>query len=294
MTWPGEVAVTEGPEDPEAPEAAGGGPPEEAAVVRVALPGSDGEPGREMEWRLPLSRLRRYVAVGIVFVVAASVLIGSWVFLAARSAGVRGMQEQIAILEQEREQVRELAATLEAAEESYQRLRDLFLPEGGVAGPLWLPPAGAGPPPGSGAARQGPESDDDASFVPEIWPLTERGFLTRGLIMPEEGASDQGAHPGIDVAIPSGSYFRAVGRGRVVERGEDPVYGLFLVVEHPGGYRSLYAHASVITAEPGRTVGAGEVLGMTGSSGRSTAPHLHLEITRDGRQVDPLTYLRRP
>jgi len=268
---------------------------EDFAVVRVALPGADGEPGRELEWRLRLATFRRYLALGIVFAVVASVLLGTWVFWAARAASVGGMEDRIALLEEEREQVRELAATLEAAEESYQRLRELFLPEGGAAGPLWLPPAGIGPPAGPGGPRGAAASDEeDDSAVPELWPLTERGFLTRGLVAAGEGVPGEGTHPGIDVAVPSGSYFRAVGRGQVVERGEDPVYGLFVVVEHPGGYRSLYAHASVISAEPGRSVGAGEVLGLTGSSGRSTAPHLHLEITLNGEQVDPMTLLRRP
>jgi murein DD-endopeptidase MepM/ murein hydrolase activator NlpD len=264
-------------------------------VVRVALPGTDGEPGRELHWRIPPGTLRRYLAIGLVLTVAASALLATWIFFAARAAGVGGMEERIALLEEERQQVRELAATLEAAEESYQRLRELFLPQGGEAGPLWLPPAGIGPASGPDAARGGAlPGDENGSVAPELWPLTERGFLTRGLVPAGEGVAEETTHPGIDVAVPSGSYFRAVAQGQVVERGEDPVYGLFVVVEHPGGYRSLYAHASVITAEPGRSVGAGEVLGLTGSSGRSTAPHLHLEITLHGEQVDPMTLLRRP
>jgi len=292
VTWPGDGTMNTPSEEPGAGPAA---PSEEPVVLRVSLPGADGDPGRELQWRVPLPVLRRYLAIGLAVALAASVLLGTWVFLAARAAGFGGMQERIALLEEERQQVRELAATLEAAEESYQRLRELFLPEGGEAGPLWLPPAGIGPAAGAGPTRGGaPPGDEDASVTPEIWPLAERGFLTRGLIAAGEGVGEDATHPGIDIAVPSGSYFRAVGQGEVVERGEDPVYGLFVVVEHPGGYRSLYAHASVITAEPGRSVGAGEVLGLTGSSGRSTAPHLHLEITLHGEQVDPMTLLRRP
>ncbi|CAN5762977.1 hypothetical protein BH23GEM11_BH23GEM11_12330 [soil metagenome] len=272
------------------------GPPVEPAVLRLTLPGADGDPGRQLEWRFPLARLKRYIVVGVLLALTASALLGTWVFLAARAAGLGEMEDRIAVLESERQQVRELAAILEAAEESYQRLRDLFLPEGGNAGPLWLPPAGVGPAAGSGAGAGGGSGGgaEAGSSEPELWPLTERGFLTRGLVEPGDGVSADRSHPGIDIAVPSGSYFRAVAPGQVVERGEDPVYGLFLVVEHAGGYRSLYAHASVISAEPGRTVRAGEVLGLTGSSGRSTAPHLHLEVTQNGEQVDPLTLLRRP
>jgi murein DD-endopeptidase MepM/ murein hydrolase activator NlpD len=292
VTWHGDGTMNGRSDEP---GAASSEFPEDPVVIRVALPAVDGNPGRELQWRVPLASLRRYLAIGAAFAVAASVLLGTWVFLAARAAGVGGMEDRMALLEEERQQVRELAATLEAAEESYQRLRELFLPAGGEAGPLWLPPAGIGPAAGTGGARGGaPQGDENGSEAPELWPLTERGFLTRGLVAAGEGVAEGATHPGIDIAVPSGSYFRAVGRGQVVERGEDPVYGLFVVVEHQGGYRSLYAHASVISAEPGRSVAAGEVLGLTGSSGRSTAPHLHLEITLHGDQVDPLTLLRRP
>jgi murein DD-endopeptidase MepM/ murein hydrolase activator NlpD len=79
-----------------------------------------------------------------------------------------------------------------------------------------------------------------------------------------------------------------------VARGEDAVYGLYLVLQHPGGWESRYAHASLITAEVGDRVREGEVLGLTGSSGRSSAPHLHFELLYLGVPVDPLLHLVRP
>jgi murein DD-endopeptidase MepM/ murein hydrolase activator NlpD len=247
---------------------------------------------RARRWALSHRQLRRglpLVAAGIL------VLLGSWVYLGVRTYQAAALEQRVGVLEAELEQVGELAVLLEEVEEGYARLRGLFAPERGEVDALWLPPPG-GTTPGSSSAFMGTLAGrlPEAADLPSLWPLTERGFLTQGLIEALGPGDDVSTHPGIDVAVPSGSYIRAVGGGTVEERGEDPLYGLFVVVAHADGYRSLYAHASVITAEPGRNVVAGEVLGLTGSSGRSTAPHLHLELTRDGEQVDPLTLLRRP
>lgn len=214
--------------------------------------------------------------------------VGSWSYLASQALKARGLAEEVARLDGERAQVARVQEDVAQMEAQFSRLRELFSEGVPLAEPLWLPPPGIGP-----TRTPSPTVLDAAPEPPSLWPLTERGFLSRGLIAVSD-QDQQMAHPGIDLAIPSGSYFRAVGEGVVVERGEDPVYGLFVVVEHPLGYRSLYAHASVVVVEPGQAVRRGQVLGLTGSSGLSTAPHLHLEITRDGVHLDPLELLVRP
>ena len=103
-----------------------------------------------------------------------------------------------------------------------------------------------------------------------------------------------GEHPGLDIAIPTGSYIRAAGGGVVAEAGEDPLYGRFVRLDHGDGYRSLYAHASVTFVTAGDLVRQNEVIALSGSTGRSTAPHLHFEILRNNEPVDPLTILDRP
>jgi murein DD-endopeptidase MepM/ murein hydrolase activator NlpD len=79
-----------------------------------------------------------------------------------------------------------------------------------------------------------------------------------------------------------------------VEAGEDPVYVRYLVLEHDAGYRSLYAHASLLLVDRGDTVRRNEVIALTGSTGRSTAPHLHFELIQDGEPVDPLSMVVQP
>jgi len=67
---------------------------------------------------------------------------------------------------------------------------------------------------------------------------------------------------------------------------------LYVLLRHPGSYETMYGHASRLLVREGDVVAAGQVIALSGNSGRSTAPHLHFEIRRDGRSIDPLTVLR--
>jgi murein DD-endopeptidase MepM/ murein hydrolase activator NlpD len=76
--------------------------------------------------------------------------------------------------------------------------------------------------------------------------------------------------------------------------GEDEVYGGFVVIDHGEGYTSLYGHASSTLVSLGQRVRQNEVIALSGSTGRSTAPHLHFEILLNGEAVDPLTMVQQP
>jgi len=98
-------------------------------------------------------------------------------------------------------------------------------------------------------------------------------------------------HSGIDLGAPVGSLVRAASPG-VVKVGQDPRgYGTFVVVRRDAEFSTLYGHLSAVLVESGEYVGAGEVLGETGSSGNSTGPHLHFEVRVAGEPVDPLPML---
>jgi murein DD-endopeptidase MepM/ murein hydrolase activator NlpD len=213
------------------------------------------------------------------------VIVGSWWYLVGRAREASQLEAQVAALLDREAEVAALARDLEEVETGYEALRHLFGPgaEPGGGG-LWLPPA----PGRQGGGVPSSRGQDD---LPVSWPLTERGFVTQVLL---EANAAEAVHPGIDIAIPAGSYIRASGGGMVRDAAEDPVYGNYLVVEHSQGYRSLYAHASMLFAKPGDVVRKNEVIALSGSSGRSTAPHLHFEIQRDGEPVDPLTMVKAP
>jgi murein DD-endopeptidase MepM/ murein hydrolase activator NlpD len=74
--------------------------------------------------------------------------------------------------------------------------------------------------------------------------------------------------------------------------GTDPDYGLFVLLRHPNGFQTMYGHASRLVVREGDEVGAGQVIALSGNTGRSTAPHLHFEVRRDGRSLDPLTVVQ--
>ena len=80
----------------------------------------------------------------------------------------------------------------------------------------------------------------------------------------------------------------------MLQVGDDREYGLFVLLQHPNGYQSMYGHLSRVIVIQGARVRAGEVVGRTGSTGRSSAPHLHLEIRHNGESIDPMTLIREP
>jgi hypothetical protein len=100
-------------------------------------------------------------------------------------------------------------------------------------------------------------------------------------------------HPGVDYPAAAGTVVAAAGRGRVVFAGWDSGgYGNLVVVEHPLGVRSMYAHLSRIDVRTGQAVVAGSRVGLVGATGFATGPHLHFELRLRGAALNPLTALR--
>jgi murein DD-endopeptidase MepM/ murein hydrolase activator NlpD len=94
-------------------------------------------------------------------------------------------------------------------------------------------------------------------------------------------------HHGVDLAAPAGTPIHAVAAGEVVESGWAGTAGQRVVVEHAQGYRTVYAHARRSLVGRGDAVVAGQAIATVGSSGRSTGPHLHFEVHRNGVPLDP-------
>jgi murein DD-endopeptidase MepM/ murein hydrolase activator NlpD len=94
-------------------------------------------------------------------------------------------------------------------------------------------------------------------------------------------------HDGIDIAMAYGRDVKAAADGRVVFSGVQNGYGNTVVIDHGNGRQTRYAHLSDQTVQPGDVVREGQTIGKSGNSGRSTGPHLHFEMTVQGRPVDP-------
>lgn len=121
------------------------------------------------------------------------------------------------------------------------------------------------------------------------WPVT--GPITQGFGVPELGVG--APHTGIDIAVPIGTPVHAAGPGTVVFAGGDPCcsYGYYVIVSHPGGLTSLYGHLSRIGVSVGQQLSQGDVVGMSGTTGFSTGPHVHFEVHLNGTLVNPFNYL---
>lgn len=98
-------------------------------------------------------------------------------------------------------------------------------------------------------------------------------------------------HTGIDISASPGTAIKASAGGTVVFAGWWGGYGKVVIIDHGGGISTLYAHCSSIYVNEGQRVAQGEVIAAVGSTGLSTGPHLHFEIRKNGKPVDPLSYL---
>ena len=126
-----------------------------------------------------------------------------------------------------------------------------------------------------------------AGSAPVGVPLPGAGITSSfgGRINPVTG--QWAPHAGIDLAAAQGRPVAVSGAGTVTRAGWLGNYGIVVIVDHGGGVETRYAHLSALAVTAGSQVGQGQIIGYVGSTGRSTGPHLHYEVRRGGRAVDP-------
>ena len=129
------------------------------------------------------------------------------------------------------------------------------------------------------------------SNVPSIWPVT--GILRSGVGMRNNpfGGSSVEFHKGQDISAPTGTPINVTADGVVVVAGWVRGYGNGIYVDHGNGITTRYGHLSRIDVVVGQTVKQGQHLGLVGSTGRSTGPHLHYEVRVNGQPTSPILYL---
>ena len=101
-------------------------------------------------------------------------------------------------------------------------------------------------------------------------------------------------HSGIDLARPTGTRVLAATGGVVARTGWAAGYGLMVTINHGSGIETRYAHLSGVAVSPGQRIATGDLIGLVGSTGRSTGPHLHYEVRRNGRAISPLPARKGP
>ncbi len=124
-------------------------------------------------------------------------------------------------------------------------------------------------------------------YVSPVSGMTSSGFGYRQHPLKNEVLF----HYGTDFAAWTGTEILAFASGTVGMVGWDAGFGNYIIILHPGGWRTLYAHCSEVDVYGGQTVSAGERIGLVGATGNVTGPHLHLELTCDGVYFNPEFYI---
>ena len=160
---------------------------------------------------------------------------------------------------------------------------------------------------------QGGEADHDVISTNEITNFYE-GYLNRiiydvsytpiglpfvGAITSEFGhrenpfgGADIETHKGLDIKGPIGGQVKAVAKGEVAFAGLKGGFGNCIILKHGNGFETLYGHLSKILVSVGQPIDIGQQIGLIGSTGRSTGPHLHYEVHRNGQKINPEDFLK--
>ncbi len=133
------------------------------------------------------------------------------------------------------------------------------------------------------------ESNNDTGLP--VWPAEGRVTSSFGL-RKDPFTGNKKFHEGIDLAAKEGTDVKAVMAGRVQITDDQKGYGKVVVLDHGHGFTTLYAHNSDITVKTGDWVTKGSTIAKVGSTGRSTGSHLHFEVRRDGKKLDPEIFLK--
>lgn len=151
----------------------------------------------------------------------------------------------------------------------------------GLGAPIALRPKAPPVVPGTGVLRGNP---------PAGMPVRSSGVTSRFGMRRHPTLGGGRMHSGVDLAAPTGSPVVAAADGVVAYADWKGSYGLLVTLRHASGFETRFAHLSRVLVSPGQQVVRGQLLGLVGSTGRSTGAHLHYEVRQNGMAVDPLAF----
>ncbi|MER5453473.1 peptidoglycan DD-metalloendopeptidase family protein [Micromonospora sp. NPDC002389] len=191
----------------------------------------------------------------------------------------------------------EAAARAEAADRADRSARESAAPESPTPTPTASPsttpsasPTAKPRPTATKASKAATKTTTSAAPKPD-WVIPMAGAAITSCYGPRWGT----LHAGIDFALPAGTPVRAASKGTVTKAGDvGDGYGISVVIDHGNGYLTHYAHLSTTRVSVGEKVSTGQTIGLEGSTGDSTGPHLHFEVHQGQmwNQIDPAPFLR--
>lgn len=277
-------------------------------------------PNREKEWTVVVlsesqARMRQFrvkrtsfiVAVaGGIFTLALLLVLGitTW-SLSSDARDNTALEAKVKELEGTNERIRDIAERLAELKQFEQQLRrGLLLPEGDLPSDDALTPS---------LSDDHATADDEhiaenellnvysertadysaESVLPADIPTHQpvRGYVTRSF--ESQHTLNEAGHDGMDIAAREGTTILASGNGLVLFSGWSYPYGNLIVISHKSGYDSFYGHNQLLLVKAGERVLQGQPIALLGNSGRSSAPHLHFEIWKDGVRLNPESFLPR-
>lgn len=251
-------------------------------------------PERDEPVHLNLPGWAYYTLLGalgaLVVMVIGGAILTSWMGVQLRH--LRGLEARNLVLAEEAAKVSRLEAEVDEMENLKVRILDLAGVDVREEIEARSAAAAATPPMlESGAAEHGGPRIESASTItfgtmPSLWPV-------EGVISKEyrQDGDPSALHYGIDIAAPFRSAVRASGAGRVVFAGRDSVFGQLVVIDHGSGVLSYYGHNSELVVGRGDRIRRGQVIAHVGSTGESSAPHVHFEVRKDGKPISPRSFL---
>ncbi|MBS1526613.1 MAG: M23 family metallopeptidase [Bacteroidetes bacterium] len=132
---------------------------------------------------------------------------------------------------------------------------------------------------------------NSVAFTPMGYPRLSSITSAFGYRTNPFDSEDAELHPGVDFKGAKGDPVRVTADGRVIFTGWKGGYGNCIIVQHKNDFQTLYGHLSHINVEEGQQVKTGDVVGKVGSTGRTTGPHLHYEVRKNGKPVNPAKFL---
>lgn len=140
--------------------------------------------------------------------------------------------------------------------------------------------------------EQAQETQIQISGTPTIWPTVSKVMTSSFGYRTDPFTGRAAFHAGIDIAGDEGGPVYAAGSGIVVTTEESGARGRYIIIEHPNGLQTWYMHLSRIEVSVGDSVDKGSKIARLGSTGRSTGPHLHFQVVKDDKPVNPLPYVK--
>jgi murein DD-endopeptidase MepM/ murein hydrolase activator NlpD len=210
---------------------------------------------------------------------------------------------QVDILTENNQRLLEYNARVREIEKDYQKNRELTARIAGLAG-VELESPNPGKPinplatPAADSERgevAGLAGDDiglsaeqlEKMRTPQGRPLY--GWITRNFNPSENYGKDK--HDGVDIAVKEGTPVVATATGEVSFAGWDQDYGNMIIIDHGNGYKTVYGHNTKLLVGMGEKILKGKTIALSGNSGKSSAPHLHYGIIKDGEPIDPTPFL---